>query len=87
MEVFLREDGERGVRAKRQFNSGEFVVEFEGNLLSREDYRRAEIEYAKENLPLYTLEVSSEYIYTLLPPYLVYYFYGFSFITGTWANY
>lgn len=63
MEVFLRGDGERGVRARRRFNQGEFVLEFEGNLLTREEYPRAEIEYNKENVPVNTLEVNSLYYY------------------------
>ena len=62
VEVFLRGEGERGVRAKRRINAGEFVLEFEGNLLTREEYQTAEMEYAKENIPVYTLEVSSQYI-------------------------
>ena len=52
-------DEERGVRAKREFKSCEFVLEFEGNLLMNEEYRVAERKYEAQDLPVYMLEVSN----------------------------
>lgn len=57
VEIFQRGDGERGVKARRKFSAGEFVLEFEGNLLTKGEYQLAEIEYCAEQLPIYTLEV------------------------------
>lgn len=50
VEVFMGRDGQRGVRAKRAFKAGEFVMEFEGNLLSMVVLER---EYDKEDVPVY----------------------------------
>lgn len=50
VEVFIRGDGQRGVRAKRAFKAGEFVMEFEGNLFSMVVLER---EYDKEDVPVY----------------------------------
>jgi len=47
-EVFIRMDEPRGVRAKRAFKVGEFVMEFEGNLLSKEENEVAEKEYEED---------------------------------------
>lgn len=57
LEVFLREDGERGVRVVVPFKEGEYVCEYEANLLSKEDFEAAEVEYEEMDLPVYTLEV------------------------------
>ena len=55
--MFVRDDGERGVRACRDFAVGEFVLEFEANLLSEAENHHAEKVYQHEGLPVYTLEV------------------------------
>ena len=57
LEVFIRPDGERGVRALQQFKSGSFVCEFEANLLSKAECEEAEKEYVEEGKPVYILEV------------------------------
>ena len=58
LEVFIRDDGERGVRAVAPFRSGQFVCEFEANLLNEEEFKEAETEHKKEGRTVYTLEVS-----------------------------
>ena len=58
VEVFMMENGERGVKATRDISAGEFVCEFEANLLSETENRHAEEEYEKEGLVVYNLEVS-----------------------------
>ena len=55
--MFIRPDRERGVRALQPFKSGSFACEFEGNLLSTEECKRAEKEYEAEGKPVYILEV------------------------------
>ena len=50
VEVFMRGDGQRGVRAKQAFKAGEFVMEFEKNLLRKVAVER---EYDKEDVPVY----------------------------------
>ena len=57
IEVFMRGDGQKGVRAKRDFKNGEFVMEFEGNLLTEEN-KVAEREYAGEDRTVYNVEVN-----------------------------
>ena len=57
LEVFVREDGERGVRALTAFRDGEFVCEFEANLLSKAQCEKAEKEYEADGKPVYILEV------------------------------
>lgn len=57
LEVFLREDGERGVKALENFRSGSFMLEFEGNLLTQQECEAAEQEYEREGKPVYILEV------------------------------
>ena len=58
MEVFLRRDGERGVRACRSFEEREFVMEFEGNPLNEEENTIiAEAENEKEGHCVYTLNL------------------------------
>ena len=59
LEVFVREDGERGVRALVPFRAGQFVCEFEANLLTKDEYKVAEQKYIEEDRPIYTLEVST----------------------------
>ncbi|CAI8053088.1 hypothetical protein GBAR_LOCUS29037 [Geodia barretti] len=57
LEVFVREDGERGVRALTAFRDGEFLCEFEANLLSKAQCEKAEKEYEADGKPVYILEV------------------------------
>ena len=57
--MFLRPNGERGVRALQQIKTGSFVCEFEGNLPECEE---AEREYAREGKLVYILEVPNLYI-------------------------
>ena len=57
LEVFIRKDGERGVRALRDFKKGQFVCEFEANLLTKEESARAEEEYARDGNAVYILQV------------------------------
>ena len=57
LEIFIRDDGQRGVRALVEIKNGEFVCEFEANLLSKEDCEKAEQEYEREKKPVYILEV------------------------------
>ena len=52
--MYVREDGERGVRL---IKSGQFVCEFEGNLLTKGECEVAEKEYEKEGKAVYILEV------------------------------
>ena len=59
VEVFVREDGERGVRATRDIKEGEFVLEFEATLLSEAEHKHAREIYHLEGLQTcITLEVS-----------------------------
>ena len=65
LEVFVRKDGERGVRAKTAFRPGQFVCELEANLLSKDQFAEAEKEYEKEQVPVYALEVRDRVILLL----------------------
>ncbi len=57
LEIFVREDGERGVRTKVGFAPGQFVAEYEANYLAtKEEVLAAEAEYAASTL--YVIEVS-----------------------------
>ena len=58
LEVFIREDGERGVRALTEFTEGQFVCEFEANLLTKEECEKAEQEYERDGKAVYILQVS-----------------------------
>ena len=49
---------EKGVRATSSFKSGTFICEFEGTLLTKEQFEAAEKEYQEKNLPVYGLEVN-----------------------------
>lgn len=62
LEVFVRPDGERGVRTLEAVKNGSFLCEFEGNLLTKEECEEAEREYSSEGKPVYILEVSNRYI-------------------------
>ena len=53
----MREDGERGVKSLKLIKSGQFVCEFEGNLLTKGECEVAEKEYEKEGKAVYILEV------------------------------
>ena len=57
IEVFVRDDGERGVRALKEIRIGQFVCEYEANLLSKEECEKAEQEYESEGKAVYILEV------------------------------
>ena len=46
--MYVREDGERGVRSLKLIKSGQFDCEFEGNLLTKGECEVAEKEYEKE---------------------------------------
>lgn len=61
LEIFVRADGQRGVRAKTSFGPGQFVLEFEANLLSEDESREAE-EYQQQGKPVNTLEVCTFYL-------------------------
>ena len=60
LDVIVREDNERGVIAKKAFKAGEFVCEFEANLLTEEEMKLAE-EYERDGIPVYSLEVRQTY--------------------------
>ena len=47
-EIFVRSDNERGVRSKAVFTPGEFVMEYEANLLGEQQQKLAESEYEEE---------------------------------------
>ena len=57
VKVFVREDGERGVKAQTSFRPGQFVCEFEANHLTPEEFMIAEKEYTREHKTVYALEV------------------------------
>ena len=58
-EVFVRSDGERGVRAKRQLMQNEFVCEYEANILSGEEAERRERQYQEDgDDDIYMLQVT-----------------------------
>ena len=57
LEIFVRDDGERGVHALVEIANGKFVCEFEVNLLTKEEYEMAEQEYDRVEKPLYILEI------------------------------
>lgn len=57
LEMFFRDDGQRGVKTTQAIPNGSFVCEFEGNLLSRHECEEAEREYEKEGKAVYILEV------------------------------
>ena len=57
LEIFLRPDKERGVKAKVPFRPGEFICEFEANLLTKEECLAAEEEYERDGIAVYILEV------------------------------
>ena len=56
LEVFIRDDGERGVKTLCEFRDGQFVCEFEANLLTKKSASRQ-----RKNIPrkasVYILEV------------------------------
>ena len=47
-EIFVHSDNERGVRSKAVFTPGEFVMEYEANLLDEQQQKLAESEYEEE---------------------------------------
>ena len=57
IEVFEREDGERGVRSKRPIHTNEFICEYEGNLLTESEAKQLEKKYMEEDDPIYMLQV------------------------------
>ena len=57
LEVIIRDDSERGVIAKKAYRAGEFICEFEANLLTKQEMELAEDEYNREGIPVYALEV------------------------------
>ena len=54
-------DGERGVRALESIKSGQFVCEFEGNLLTKGECEEAEKEYKRAGKAVYILEGACPY--------------------------
>ena len=53
----MRDDGQRGVVSTEDIKLGQFVGEFEANLLTKAESDLAEREYESEKLPVYTLKV------------------------------
>ena len=56
-DIVIEWDINRKRATKTAFRPGQFVCEFEANLLTREQFQEAEKEYQRDNLPIYTLEV------------------------------
>lgn len=57
MEIFVRPDGERGVRAAVPLEAGQFVCEYESNFLAtKKEVEAAEAEYDVSTL--YVIEVT-----------------------------
>ena len=59
LEVVIREDNQRGVRAKRRFSKGEFICEYPGEVVNIEEADRREAEYKLNDEGCFILKISA----------------------------
>lgn len=69
IEVFQRDDGERGVRSKRLIHENEFICEYESNVLTPSEAKQLEVVYRQNGDPIYMLQVRVTPCMTLNPNY------------------
>ena len=56
------------MRTSKAIKNGEFVLEFEGNLLTKSQCEEAEKEYEKDGKPVYILEAHGHYFDPTMHP-------------------